>query len=48
VTIARIEQEGRTTLSAFAHDISERAAAEETRSARRAAEDMAVVAQVAP
>jgi len=45
VTIARIEREGRTTLSAFAHDISERAAAADEVRAR--AEDMAVVAQVA-
>ncbi len=45
-TIARIEEEeGRATFSAFAHDISERAAAQDEVRAR--AEDMAVVAQVA-
>ena len=44
-TIARIEDEGRTTFSIFAHDISERAAAQHEVSAR--AEDMAVVARVA-
>ena len=44
-TVAQIAQEGSTTFSAFAHDISERAAAEGEVRAR--AEDMAVVAQVA-
>src|SRR5204862_117096 len=44
-TVARIAQEGSTTFSAFAHDISERAAADGEVRAR--AEDMAVVAQVA-
>jgi diguanylate cyclase (GGDEF)-like protein/PAS domain S-box-containing protein len=45
VTIARIADEGRITFSAFAHDISERTAAQHEVRAR--AEDMAVVAQVA-
>ena len=44
-TLARIADEGAITFSAFAHDISERAAAQHEVSAR--AEDMAVVAQVA-
>jgi diguanylate cyclase (GGDEF)-like protein/PAS domain S-box-containing protein len=44
-TIARIAEEGRTTFSAFAHDISARAAAQDEVRAR--AEDMAVVARVA-
>jgi diguanylate cyclase (GGDEF)-like protein/PAS domain S-box-containing protein len=44
-TIARIAEKGGTTFSAFAHDISERAAAQHEVRAR--AEDMAVVAQVA-
>ena len=44
-TIARIDDDGRTTFSVFAHDISERAAAQHEVRAR--AEDMAVVARVA-
>ena len=44
-TIARIVQDEGVTFSAFAHDISERAAAEDEVRAR--AEDMALVAQVA-
>ena len=44
-TIARIAEKGGITFSAFAHDISERAAAQHEVRAR--AEDMAVVARVA-
>jgi diguanylate cyclase (GGDEF)-like protein/PAS domain S-box-containing protein len=44
-TIARLVQEGRSTFGAFAHDITERAAAEDE--VRAQAEDMAVVAHVA-
>jgi diguanylate cyclase (GGDEF)-like protein/PAS domain S-box-containing protein len=44
-TIARIAEEGGTTFSAFAHDISERTMAQHEVRAR--AEDMSVVAQVA-
>jgi diguanylate cyclase (GGDEF)-like protein/PAS domain S-box-containing protein len=44
-TIARIVETGRTTFSAFAHDISERTMAQHEVRAR--AEDMSVVAQVA-